>query len=91
MTEPYCPECELRELQSKITRQSIEESVSKMAFVKGINTPAAEYERRLSICMDCPSLRSQIMCAECGTYVAYRARILSAKCPSADGDKWAKK
>ncbi len=84
----YCPECEIRELQSKITKESIEKSVSKMASVQGVTTEDEEYKRRLSICASCPSLRSEILCAECGSYVAYRARIVASSCPFPGNDKW---
>ena len=87
--KPYCPECEIRELQSRITKESIAASVARMATVRGVTTEAGEYERRLAICGRCPSLRSDILCAECGSYVAYRARIASSSCPFPGQDKWA--
>lgn len=86
----FCPECEIRELQSAISRESIEKAVSKMARIEGVTTEEGEYERRLLICKSCPSLRSEIMCAECGSYVAYRARIISSTCPYPGCDKWKK-
>ncbi len=83
-----CPECEIRALQSRITKESIEKSVSKMAKRQGVTTEDEEYKRRLSICERCPSLRSEILCAECGSYVAYRAKLANATCPFPGRDKW---
>lgn len=87
-TDPFCPECEIRAMMGRISKESIEASVAKMAKVDGVTTEDGEYKRRLAVCEGCPSLRAEIMCAECGSYVAYRARIASSTCPSPDGDKW---
>lgn len=84
----FCPECELRALQSQITEERIQEIVDKMAFAEGITTPQDEYERRLSICRECPSLSAKIMCSECGSYVAFRAHNLSGTCPYPGNNKW---
>ena len=83
-----CPECEIRALQAAVTKESSASSVAKMARVQGVTTEDAEYKRRLAVCERCPSLRSEILCAECGSYVAYRARILNASCPFPGQDKW---
>ena len=83
-----CPECEIRALQASVTKESIASSVAKMARVQGVTTGDAEYSRRLSVCESCPSLKGEILCAECGSYVAYRARILNATCPFPGQDKW---
>ena len=84
----FCPECELRKLQSEATKEKIEEIVSKMAYTEGVTTPEAEYKRRLQICSECPSLKAEILCAECGSYVAFRAHNSSGKCPFPGKNKW---
>lgn len=86
----FCPECELREMQSKITEESIALAISKMAYVEGISSPKEEYERRMSICKDCKRLEAKIMCMECGSYVAFRAISLAQKCPFPGYNKWEK-
>jgi hypothetical protein len=86
--KPFCPECEIRAMMGRVSKESIEASVAKMARLEGVTTEEDEYRRRLEICASCPSLRADIMCAECGSYVAYRARIASSTCPAPDGDKW---
>lgn len=72
----------------RITKESIEASVARMAKLEGVTTEEGEYKRRLAVCEDCPSLRDGILCAECGSYVAYRARIANSCCPFPGGDKW---
>lgn len=83
-----CPECELRALQAEITEERINEIVSRMAFVEGITTPQDEYLKRIAVCKECTSLKSNIMCSECGAYVAFRAHNLKNKCPFPGKNKW---
>ena len=84
----YCPECEIRALQLKITPQSIQDAIKNMAFVDGITSPADLYNKRMEICSKCTDFISGMMCAQCGSYVAYRARILNSYCPFPGNDKW---
>lgn len=86
--KPFCPECEIRALQVEITKDRIDAAVAKMAYVAGITAPDHIYRTRLETCRSCPSLRAEIMCAECGSYIAYRARMLSATCPYPGNNKW---
>ena len=83
-----CPNCEIKAMMGRITKESIEASVAKMARLDGVTTEEGEYKRRLAVCEGCSSLRDGILCAECGSYVAYRARIVSSTCPFPGGDKW---
>ncbi|MDR0641153.1 MAG: DUF6171 family protein [Treponema sp.] len=45
--------------------------------------------RRLACCSSCDSLREQVLCAQCGCFVRFRAAVLKSWCPSPAGDKWA--
>ena len=85
MKQP-CPECELRAIQSSITKESLEREVSAMKYVQGITAPENQYKNRLDICEKCSALVSQIMCSECGAYVLFRAKSKKSSCPRA---KWA--
>lgn len=85
----YCPQCELRALQTALTPERIRAQVAAMATQPGVTAPPAEYERRLAICADCPRLHGQVLCVECGSYVAYRARLVAARCPFPGTNKWA--
>jgi len=84
----YCPECELRQSMMKITPQSIQQTISNMAYQEGITTEPEVYDKRLLICKECSSLRDEIMCSECGSYVAFRARIKASQCPYPGINKW---
>ena len=77
----FCPECEIRELQTRITKEKIEHDIANMVHVDGVTTPDHVYEKRIETCRSCSSLQAEILCSECGSYVAYRAKILSATCP----------
>ena len=55
----YCPECELKELMAKITPETINKVVSKMAYQEGVSATTQEYEKRLETCRKCPSLRNE--------------------------------
>ena len=83
-----CPLCALREQQATLTAESIRKAAEAQPFISGLTTPAAEYERRLAACSSCPSQQGGILCAECGSYTAYRARLLKATCPYPAGSRW---
>ena len=84
----FCPECEIRSELLKITPQKMLDEVLSQPFVEGFSTPLEEFKRRLSICKTCPSLRENVLCAECGSFVAYRAHILKNTCPFPFENKW---
>ena len=84
----FCPECEIRKLQSQITKDRIEDDIAKMEYVPGVTTPEDIYRKRLETCSTCSSLQAEILCSECGSYVAYRARMISATCPYPGNNKW---
>ncbi|WP_245208086.1 DUF6171 family protein [Sediminibacillus dalangtanensis] len=48
----------------------------------------SEYEDRLKICKDCPSLSSDITCMHCGCYIHFRTRLKDKSCPHPSGAKW---
>ena len=87
-TSSYCPKCEINALESLLTPENILHEVEKMAYVEGVTTPSAEYERRLKVCASCSSLNGKTTCAYSGSLVAFRAKILGAGCPFPGEDKW---
>ena len=84
----FCPECELKAASMAVTKESILEQVSGMAFVEGVTTPEIQYRKRLEICESCDRLSSGIMCSVSGSYVAFRAKLIKNKCPFVGRDKW---
>jgi hypothetical protein len=45
-------------------------------------------EQRLKHCASCAGLREEIICAYCGCFVQFRARIKHSFCPNPAGNKW---
>lgn len=58
------------------------ELVAEMAAQEPIHDFCGEeeLERRLSVCGECPKLLNEMTCAECGCFVQFRARHLTAHC-----------
>ncbi|MEC0128165.1 DUF6171 family protein [Paenibacillus pabuli] len=48
----------------------------------------AEYERRLSICSDCPGLQYGTTCRYCGCLVQVRAKLADSACPYPYESRW---
>ncbi|MCZ1266538.1 hypothetical protein SAMN04487896_6107 [Paenibacillus sp. ov031] len=48
----------------------------------------AEYERRLSICSDCPGLQYGTTCRYCGCLVQVRAKLVESTCPFPYEPRW---
>jgi Rieske Fe-S protein len=47
-----------------------------------------EYERRLSLCSQCPSLVYDTTCMHCGCVVALRAKMKEKACPYPLQPRW---
>jgi hypothetical protein len=43
---------------------------------------------RLSACSACDALREGVLCAHCGCFIRFRARVGKQYCPHPAGDKW---
>jgi len=48
------------------------------------------YTARLEQCASCADLRGGVLCAWCGCFVQFRARIKDSYCPNPAGDSWNK-
>jgi excinuclease UvrABC ATPase subunit len=48
------------------------------------------YEKRLAICMECPSLQYGTTCQHSGDIVTYRAFMKEKSCPYPGTPKWCK-
>ncbi len=77
----YCPECQLKEQMSRITKESVLAEVKALTDEEGCTASPQEFERRLKICDECYNLSGGIMCSLTGAYCAYRARMSDSKCP----------
>ncbi len=83
-----CRKCELEKETALLTESLIMEKVAGMESVEGVTVSQEEFERRLSVCEDCPSLLSGIQCAHSGYYVAFKAKQIASACPFPEGDRW---
>ena len=88
MLDSYCPLCEIRELQSLISPEYVKELASNMIVEKGGTTDDDIYHKRLTVCETCDAFRGRMVCAYCGSYVAFRARPAAAFCPYPGKNKW---
>ncbi len=79
MPDP-CPVCESK--KDLASMQMTPELVEEMAASEKIADFCGEVElrRRLDICGACPRLLDQMTCAECGCFVQFRARHVTAHC-----------
>ncbi|MBU7591692.1 DUF6171 family protein [Metabacillus halosaccharovorans] len=46
------------------------------------------YQKRMDICLSCPSLSSETTCLHCGCYVEFRTKLSYKQCPHPNGPKW---
>ncbi len=76
-----CPDCEIKNQLSKITAETVLEQADKIKYIEGFTSSDEIFEKRMKICENCPSFVSKMMCRENGFYSAFKAKILSAKCP----------
>lgn len=80
-----CPECETKSYLSSM--EMTPELVEEMAMQEKISDFIGEeaYRKRLAICHNCSKLIGEMTCQNCGCFVHFRARHISASC--VDG-KW---
>ena len=83
-----CPQCEIRAQLAAFTPERIRALADAEAYQEGITAAPALYEKRLRTCAACPHLKSGVLCADCGSYVAFRAKLKAATCPFPGTDKW---
>jgi len=84
----FCPECEIRKIQAELTPERIQELADSQTYAAGISVDQAVYEGRLSVCAKCSSLQGGVLCKECGSYVAFRAKLKAITCPYPGENKW---
>ena len=79
MPDP-CPVCEnKKDLASMEMTPELVEEMASAEFVADF-CGDVELQRRLNICEACPRLLNKMTCAECGCFVQFRARHVTAHC-----------
>ena len=84
MIEP-CPVCESKKQLAAM--EMTPELVEEMAAGEPISDFCGDelLTQRLTTCAACPKLLNQMTCAECGCFVQFRARHITAHCAL---EKW---
>ncbi|MDR2741566.1 MAG: DUF6171 family protein [Treponema sp.] len=72
-----------------LSPEAVANLAARLPLDAALRAGAVEYQRRLAVCEVCEALRNGILCAHCGCFVLFRARILAAYCPHPGGDRWA--
>lgn len=76
--------------EQDLSPEVIAKLAAELPLEAALRVEPAEYERRLAVCGACEDLRAKILCARCGCFVQFRARIQGAYCPHPGGDLWAR-
>ncbi|WP_129080241.1 DUF6171 family protein [Anaerobacillus alkaliphilus] len=75
--------------ECKWCRPSVVEGIVDIDAIDDSRTVTEEiYERRLEICMDCPSLQYGTTCRHSGCIVSYRTLLKDKSCPFPGQPKW---
>lgn len=86
MEKSKCKRCGLKTVLSEA---DIEKMISEVREMRGIKlADEGEYQRRLSVCMECEKLEYGSTCALCGCVVHVRAMLRDGKCPFPKKTKW---
>ena len=82
---PLCPECENKAYLAtlEMTPELVEEISQQEPCLDFAGE--TEYRRRLEICNACSKLIGGMTCSECGCFVQFRAKHISAHCAN---QKW---
>jgi len=68
----------------------VTELVALIPIDPSLRTDDDVYAARLEQCASCADLREGVLCAWCGCFVQFRARIKDSYCPSPAGSRWLK-
>jgi hypothetical protein len=84
VAERPCPYCE----PEIFTQEKVAALAAEIRIDPSLAAEKELYEKRLDTCMECEALREQVMCAHCGCFVLFRARVAKSYCPHPNGDRW---
>ncbi|MFK3939887.1 DUF6171 family protein [Alkalihalobacillus sp. NPDC078783] len=80
-----CVGCLLKEEMKNL---SVETLVNEQLAYETDVVDERDYQIRLSICEQCPSLQANTTCKHCGCFVGYRAKLAYKSCPYPGEDRW---
>jgi hypothetical protein len=82
-----CPRC-ADELMRALTPERIGGMAAGLPIPASLRTGQPTLEMRLAVCGDCEALHETVLCAYCGCFVLFRARVQEQSCPHPRGNKW---
>lgn len=85
MNHQPCPHCQSKFLP---TTEEIEQIVKMTKVDESQKTDELLYKERLAACKSCAYFEEDILCMQCGCFVAVRALYKNKKCPHPNGSKW---
>jgi len=68
----------------------VTELVALIPIAPSLRADVDVHTARLEQCASCGDLREGVLCAWCGCFVQFRARIKDGYCPNPAGDLWHK-
>jgi hypothetical protein len=83
-TVPDCFRCG----SALFTPEQAAELAAQIPIAASLRAEAGVHEGRLAVCASCEALREAVLCAHCGCFVVFRARVQEGYCPHPAGDKW---
>ena len=66
----------------------VAEAIAAIPVSPSVRVPDETYEQRLDCCAACEYLREGVLCAWCGCFVQFRARLKNNFCPNPKGNLW---
>jgi len=86
LTDKDCPECTRREFD--LSPEAVAVLVDQIPISPEMKADDDVRAERLAACSACDAFRGSVLCAHCGCFVLFRARVRKSYCPHPAGEKW---
>ena len=81
-----CPGC--RKFEFELSPEKIAALAAQIPISSDQRADEGILDKRLAACSACEAVREGVLCAFCGCFILFRARVCKAYCPHPNGDKW---
>ena len=81
-----CPGCERKNVD--LSPEAVMALVEQIPISRELKVRPDVFEKRLALCFSCDALREGVLCAYCGCFIRFRARVRLFACPHPAGEKW---
>jgi hypothetical protein len=85
--KPPCPHCD-EDFAQALNPEHIRAIAAQTPIPAALQAEGRAFEARLAVCENCEALREKVLCAYCGCFVLFRARVRQSGCPHPSGNKW---